>query len=146
MIGRADPAPPARAPCRNASRPACPSPHGRGVGGEVVPRRVPGAALIAGAALVLAAAPAIADDAEAGREKARQCQTCHGIDGLARIPEAPHIAGESELYLRTQLEAFRSGRRQHEVMSIVAQGLDDTDIADLAAWYASIRISVELPE
>ncbi len=104
------------------------------------------AALLAGAALA-AATPAAAGDAAAGREKAAgQCRTCHGIDGLARIPEAPHIAGESELYLTNQLEAFRSGRREHPTMSVVAQGLSDEDIADVAAWYASIAISVEVPE
>ena len=105
------------------------------------------AALLAGAALALAALPAEAGDAAAGRKKAAaQCQTCHGIDGLARIPEAPHIAGESELYLTNQLEAFRSGKRQHPIMSVVAQGLNDEDIADVAAWYASIGISVDVPE
>jgi cytochrome c553 len=105
---------------------------------------VPAAALAA--AVALAAQPAAAGDPSAGRGKARQCQTCHGIDGLARIPEAPHIAGESELYLRNQLEAFRSGRREHPIMSVIAKGLSDADIADLAAWYSSIRISVEVPQ
>jgi cytochrome c553 len=95
----------------------------------------------------MAAVPAQAGDAAVGRKKAAgQCQTCHGIDGLARIPEAPHIAGESEVYLTNQLEAFRSGRRQHPIMSVVAQGLSDEDIADVAAWYSSIGISVEVPE
>ena len=58
----------------------------------------------------------------------------------------PHIAGESEIYLITQLKAFRSGKRTHEIMSIIAADLKDQEIADLAAWYASIKISVELPE
>lgn len=89
---------------------------------------------------------ATAADAAAGRQKARQCQTCHGIDGIARIPIAPHIAGESEIYLATQLKAFRSGKREHEIMSVVAKDLSDEDIADLAAWYASIEFSVTLPE
>lgn len=31
-------------------------------------------------------------------------------------------------------------------MSIIAAGLSDQDIADLAAWYASIRFSVASPE
>ena len=102
---------------------------------------------MAGATLALAVAPAWGGDAAAGREKAAsQCQTCHGIDGLARMPEAPHIAGESEVYLTNQLEAFRSGRRQHPIMSVVAQGLSDEDIGDVAAWYSSIGISVEVPE
>jgi cytochrome c553 len=87
-----------------------------------------------------------AADAAAGRQKARQCQTCHGIDGIAKIPIAPHIAGESQIYLETQLKAFRSGKREHEIMSLIAQNLSDEDISDLAAWYSSIKFSVTLPE
>jgi len=87
-----------------------------------------------------------AGDAAAGRQKARQCQTCHGIDGIARIPIAPHIAGESEIYLVTQLKAFRSGKRTHEIMTVVAKDLTDEDMADLAAWYAAIKFEVTLPE
>ena len=91
-------------------------------------------------------APAAAADAAAGRQKARQCQTCHGIDGIATIPIAPHIAGESQIYLETQLKAFRSGKREHEIMSVVAKDLSDADIADLSAWYASIKITATMPE
>ncbi len=100
------------------------------------------------AATLLALQPsgAGAADAAAGREKAKACRTCHGIDGVARIPIAPHIAGESQVYLATQLKAFRSGKRTHEIMSVIAEGLSDEDIADLAAWYSSIEFSVKLPE
>ncbi|GAB4394642.1 MAG: cytochrome c [Kiloniellaceae bacterium] len=87
-----------------------------------------------------------AADAAAGREKAKQCRTCHGIDGIAKIPIAPHIAGESQIYLETQLKAFRSGKREHEMMSVIAKGLSDEDISDLSAWYASIKITATLPE
>ena len=96
--------------------------------------------------LAVFALPGLAADPAAGRKKATVCQTCHGIDGLARQPQVPHIAGESEIYLITQLKAFRSGKRTHEIMSIIAADLKDQEIADLAAWYASIKISVELPE
>lgn len=98
------------------------------------------------AAAVLQAAPAAGADAAAGRQKARQCQTCHGIDGIAKIPIAPHLAGESQIYLETQLKAFRSGKREHEMMSVVAKNLSDEDISDLAAWYASIQIKATIPE
>lgn len=98
------------------------------------------------AACVLAATPALSADPAEGRKKAGQCQVCHGIDGIARIPIAPHLAGESKIYLETQLKAFRSGKRSHEMMSVVAQGLTDEDISDLSAWYASIRITATLPE
>ena len=70
-----------------------------------------------------------------------------GVEGgIARLPTAPHIAGDSAIYLTAQLEAYRSGERRHEIMSLIARDLTDEDIADLAAWYSSIRITAELPE
>jgi cytochrome c553 len=106
-----------------------------------------GAVLASGLTLsVLVPGGAQAGDPELGKQKARMCQTCHGIDGLARIPSAPHIAGESEVYLATQLKAFRSGTRTHEIMSLIAQQLSDEDIEILAAWYSSIEIQVRVPE
>ncbi len=87
-----------------------------------------------------------AGDPALGRQKAKMCQTCHGIDGLARIPSAPHIAGESQIYIVTQLKAFRSGKRSHEIMSVIARQLSDADIDNLAAWYSGIQISVTVPE
>lgn len=105
------------------------------------------AAIGCGSLLAVTFTPATqAADAAAGRQKARQCQTCHGIDGIAKIPIAPHIAGESQIYLETQLKAFRSGKREHEIMSLIAQNLSDEDISDLAAWYSSIKFSVTLPD
>ena len=87
-----------------------------------------------------------AGDPALGRRKAKMCQNCHGIDGLAKLPFVPHIAGESQVYLATQLKAFRSGKRKHEIMSLIAGQLSDEDIDNLAAWYSSIRIYVTLPE
>ncbi len=46
----------------------------------------------------------------------------------------------------TQLKAFRSGKRTHEIMSVIAKDLSDEDMADLAAWYAAIKIEATLPE
>jgi cytochrome c553 len=102
--------------------------------------------VVAVAAGLTAATVVHAADPAAGREKAAMCQTCHGIDGIARIPEAPTIAGESELYLEKQLEAFRSGEREDPMMSIIAQSLSDEDIDNLAAWYASIEITATIPD
>jgi cytochrome c553 len=97
-------------------------------------------------AAALAAGPAAAGDPAAGRAKARACQACHGIDGVAKQAHVPHIAGESDIYLIKQLKAFRAGERQDPQMSIMAKPLTDEDIANLAAWYSSIEISVKLPE
>ncbi len=97
-------------------------------------------------ACTLAGARAEAGDAGAGKRKAVVCMPCHGLDGVGRNPTVPNIAGESELYLIKQLRAFRSGERRHEQMSIVAKSLSDADMANLAAWYAAIRFTVELPQ
>jgi cytochrome c553 len=108
-------------------------------------------AILCAAAITIAApglAPGLAQaaDAAAGRDKAKVCRACHGLDGVARLPNAATIAGENELYLVKQLEAFRDGERQDPQMSIIAEKLSDEDIADLAAWYSSIKITVEMPE
>lgn len=76
-------------------------------------------------------------DLIAGRALAGQCRTCHGLDGFARIPIAPHIGGEPATYLAAQLQAFRDGRREHEMMNVVARILTDKNIADVSEWYAS---------
>ena len=91
------------------------------------------------ASLMLAAGPAAAADADAGAEKiaAKGCVTCHGKDGMGTMPIYPNLAGQQEAYLEQQLKAFRSGERQGQQMSIIAQDLSDADIADLAAYYAA---------
>ena len=76
--------------------------------------------------------PAAADDPAAGRQVANMCRTCHGMDGYAQIPIAPHIGGEPQEYLEAQLMAFKTGTRQHEMMSIVAGGLSAQQISDVA--------------
>ncbi len=96
--------------------------------------------------LCLVAAPVLADDADAGRAKAEMvCQTCHGVDGQATQAMVPHLSGQQQDYLAIQLEAYRSGQRQHPQMSIIAQMLSDEEIRNLAAWYASIPVSVQMP-
>ncbi len=88
-----------------------------------------------------------AGDAKAGRAKALMCQACHGIDGLAKVPEAPNIAGQIETYLVAQLQAFRAGARRNESMSVVVATLSDRDIDDLAAYFSAIEIRiVKIPE
>lgn len=100
------------------------------------------ASLIAAMALCGTAA---AGDAKAGRQKALQCQACHGLDGLGKIPDAPHIAGQVEVYLVKALTDYKTGARKHEMMSVVMQNLDPNDIEDLAAFYASIAFEVKPP-
>ena len=83
-----------------------------------------------------------AGDVKAGRAKALMCQACHGLDGLSKVPDAPNIAGQPEPYLVAQLQAFKSGARKNDAMSVVAPPLSDTDIEDLAAYFSAIEINV----
>jgi cytochrome c553 len=83
-----------------------------------------------------------AGDVKAGRANALMCQACHGLDGLSKTPDAPNIAGQTEPYLVTQLQAFKSGARKNDAMSVVAPSLSDKDIEDLAAYFSAIEINV----
>ena len=66
------------------------------------------------------------------------CQTCHGLDGKAKIPEAPSLAGQSATYLLKALNDYRSGARKNDMMSLVAPTLKD-NVEDLAAYYSAIE-------
>jgi cytochrome c553 len=95
---------------------------------------------------LIAGTPAAAGDVAAGRRKAIACQTCHGLDGLSKLPEAPHLAGQPERYLVKSLDEYRKGERKHEMMTLVVKDLSDQDVADLAAYYAAIQISATPPQ
>ena len=101
--------------------------------------------LIAALTFAVSAPALAAGNIAAGRQKALQCQTCHGLDGLSKIPDAPNIAGSPEGYLVKSLNAFRKGERRNEMMSIVAQPLTDQDVADLAAYYGAIEVTAKVP-
>lgn len=91
--------------------------------------------------------PALAGDAAAARAKVQTlCENCHGKDGVAVLPGAANLAGQQREYLRQQLRAYRSGSRQDAQMSFVAKTLTDADIENLAEWYSSIKVTVEMPK
>ncbi|MHA1153299.1 MAG: c-type cytochrome [Alphaproteobacteria bacterium] len=98
------------------------------------------------ATLAVAGHAHAAGDPAAGREKAKVCRTCHGMDGVGKLPHVPNIGGESDFYLTKQLKAFRKGDRRDEQMAIIARDLSDQDIADLAAYFASIEFTVKVPD
>lgn len=111
-------------------------------GADVRLRRFGPVATAAGLALAL---PAQAADAQAGRAKAIACQACHGLDGLSKHPEAPNLAGQIENYLVKSMQAYQSGERKNEMMTIVAKDLSADDIANLAAFYSTIKVEVIPP-
>jgi cytochrome c553 len=92
------------------------------------------ALLVAGSA-----SPGRAADVEAGRRKAEPCAACHGADGNATQPLVPSLAGQPPFYTHWQLLLFRDQRRQDPQMTPFAAALGDADIADLAAYYATVK-------
>lgn len=83
------------------------------------------------------AAPAIKGSAEAGATKAIACTACHGPNGNSVNPEWPRLAGQNAAYLREQIHAIKTNKRQVLVMAGLATALTDQDIADIAAYFAA---------
>ncbi|MEZ9230475.1 cytochrome c [Vibrio amylolyticus] len=85
---------------------------------------------------------AVAGDAAAGKVKSAICAACHGADGMAMIPGYPHLKGQNEQYLVSSIKAYKNKERnggQSAVMQPMAAMLSDEDIANLAAYYSSLK-------
>jgi cytochrome c553 len=89
--------------------------------------------------VVLGAGQAAAGgDPERGKEKTAACAACHGEDGNSVNPTFPSIAGQYESYLLHALREYKSGARTNPIMGGQVAGLNDQDLQDLAAYYASL--------
>lgn len=78
-------------------------------------------------------------NAQTGKLKAEdnRCTECHGLDGISSDLRIPNHAGQIAAYLIKQLRDFKSGARLSQVMNIMAEDLNDSDMADIAAYFAS---------
>ncbi len=88
--------------------------------------------------LLLFTVVSYAGDVEAGKARSVICAACHGGTGISPVGMFPNLAGQKEAYLVAQITAFRDGIRKSVQMSPMVSGLSDKDIADLAAYYASL--------
>ena len=73
-----------------------------------------------------------------GREKARPCTTCHGLDGLRHGGDMPAIGGLNYYDLLYDIGQFRRAERFQPVMTVLLQTYDVADMADVAAYFASV--------
>jgi cytochrome c553 len=96
-----------------------------------------------GVLLAASCSASFAGDIAAGKARAAMCSTCHGPLGISQLPNAPHLAGQPEIYTMEQLKHYRDGKRSNEVMAVIAKSLSNKDIEDLAAWYGSIAFTVK---
>ena len=88
--------------------------------------------------LFLLAGTASAADIAAGKTKAAVCAACHGANGISIIPDYPNLAGQKVKYLESSIKAYRDGERKNPIMSPMASGLTDADVANIAAYFASL--------
>ena len=83
-----------------------------------------------------------AGDAASGQGKVAVCSGCHGADGNSMIPSFPKLAGQGEVYLVNQLKDIRDGARNVPQMMGILTGRIDQDLADMAAFYSTQKVTV----
>ncbi len=86
---------------------------------------------------------ALSADLNAGAKAAQSCMMCHGDNGLSTMPGTPSLAGQSEIYLASQLRQFRDGKRHNEVMNVIAKPLSDADIDNISAYFAQFEVELK---
>jgi cytochrome c553 len=78
-------------------------------------------------------------DIAAGKAIAATCADCHGMDGIATTDGTPDLAGQHAGYLQARLKGYRTGEDQESAMAEAVHPLTDADMANVAAYYASLK-------
>ncbi len=89
---------------------------------------------LAGLALASGSVPAAAAPPDA-RVLAVHCHTCHGVAGDEAM--IPALEGRDQDDLLERLRAFRDGGTDATVMTRIARGYSDDELALIAAWFAA---------
>jgi cytochrome c553 len=82
---------------------------------------------------------------ERGRAASVQCTLCHGVSGKGDPSKGvPDLTGQPPGYLRNQMLLFKADRRspgdaQLKVIKALMLTIPDEQIADLAAYWSSVR-------
>ena len=87
-------------------------------------------------------------DAESGSGMAEKCATCHGADGNANADDMPTLAGQDARYFIKAMQAYKEVTRKQQSMFEAVEGLSESDINDLATFYATqepVRRDVRTP-
>jgi cytochrome c553 len=76
-------------------------------------------------------------DARLGATFAKDCGGCHGLDGNTLNPALPSLTGQPVEYLALSMMDYRDGKRKDPAMKFALQGMSNSRIADIAAYYAA---------
>src|SRR3954452_24536748 len=80
-----------------------------------------------------------AADIAAGKEKAGRCVGCHGEGGISQTENIPSLAAQPDQFIQWQLVFFRAGTRKNEQMQPIVEQLNNDDIRNLGAYFASLE-------
>jgi cytochrome c553 len=100
-------------------------------------RKADVAAMLA-TAMIMCGPSAHAADIAAGKAKAELCVGCHGENGISTTENIPSLAGQQDQFIQWQLVFFRAGTRKNEAMQPIIEQLNNEDIRNLGAYFASL--------
>jgi cytochrome c553 len=87
---------------------------------------------------IISGSLARAADLATGKEKAGLCTGCHGESGISRTENIPSLAAQPDQFIQWQLVFFRSGSRKSEQMQPIVEQINNEDIRNLGAYFASL--------
>jgi len=76
------------------------------------------------------------DPVAAGKAAAAACAGCHGEAGVTSMAGTPNLVGFDEKYFVAAMNAYKSGKRQHDMMKTIAMSASETDVKHMALFYA----------
>jgi cytochrome c553 len=95
--------------------------------------------ILASTCLAFGAGTAMAaGDAAAGLAKAESCADCHGEDGKGD-DSTPGIVGLKAADFEKMMQEYAAGTKKNPMMNKISKKLSAQDIADLAAYYATLK-------
>ena len=81
-------------------------------------------------------APAKPNAVSAGKAAAAGCGGCHGEAGISATPGMPSLIGMDPKYFVAAINAYKGGQRKHDMMKTLVSGLSETDLNNIALYYA----------
>jgi cytochrome c553 len=103
-------------------------------------------AVMLATAMMMCGPLARAADIAAGKAKAELCAGCHGENGISSTENIPSLAGQQDQFIQWQLVFFRAGTRKNEAMQPIIEQLNNEDIRNLGAYFASLTPPKSSPD
>lgn len=82
------------------------------------------------------ASPAKPDPIQSGKAAAAACAGCHGDIGVSKTAGIPSLVGLDPKYLVAAMNAYKTGARKSDAMKAVLSAVTDSEISDMALFYA----------